>query len=66
MVLKSKIFNECNAEVQTFVRIDSQILMSNAFSWYEIIVYEVLLSFSKSLLILSQLSIPTGPLFTVA
>ena len=44
MVLKSKIFIECNEKnltVETFVRIDSRILMSNAFFWLEIIIHEV-------------------------
>ena len=69
MVLKSKIFIECNAKefaVETFVRIDSRILMSNAFFWLEIIIYEVLQTFRESQLFLSQLSTPTSSLFTVA
>ena len=49
-----------NLTVETFVRIDSRILMSNAFFWLEITKYEVLNTFKESLLVLCQL------LFTVA
>ena len=38
--------------------------MSNAFFWLELIIYEVLLTFRESLLVLSQLSTPTSSLFT--
>ena len=55
-----------NLTVETFVRIVSQILMSNAFFWLEIIIYELLLTFRESLLVLSQLSTPTSSLFTEA
>ena len=69
MVLKCKIFIERNAPrnltVETFVRIVSRILMSNAFSWLEIIIYEDSLTFRESL-VLSQLSTPTSTLFTEA
>ena len=34
-----------NLTFETFVRINSRILMSNAFFWLEIIKYEVLLTF---------------------
>ena len=55
-----------NLTVETFVRIDSRILMSNQFLWLEIIIYEVLLTFRESLLVLSQLySAPSSPI-TVA
>ena len=55
-----------NLTVETFVRIVSRILMSNAFFWLEIIIYEVLLMFRESLLVLSRLSTPTSSLFTEA
>ena len=55
-----------NLTVETFVKIDSRILMSNAFFWLEIIIYEVLQTFNESQLFLSQLSTPTSSLFTVA
>ena len=55
-----------NLTVETFVRIESWILMSIAFFWLEIIIYEVLLMLRESLLALSQLSTPTSSLFTVA
>ena len=38
-----------NLPVETFVRIDSRILMSNAFFCLEITIYEVLLMFRESL-----------------
>ena len=69
MVLKSKIFINMmprNLTIEIFVRIVSRILMSNAFFWLEIIIYEVLLMIRESLLLLSQLSIPTSSLFTEA
>ena len=50
----------------TFVRIESQILISIVFFWLEIIIHEVLLTLRESLLVLSQLSTPTSSLFTVA
>ena len=53
-----------NLTVETFVGIVSRIVMSNAFFWLEIIIYEVLLTFTESLLVLSQLSTPTSSLFT--
>ena len=46
-----------NLTVEIFVRIDSRILMSNAFFWLEIIIYEILITFRESLFVLSQLSI---------
>ena len=50
-----------NLTVETFVRMVSRILMSNAFFWLEIIIYEVLLTFRESLLVLSQtLSLDSG------
>ena len=52
-------------DVETFVRIHSRILMSNTFFWLEIVIYEVLLTFRESLLVLNQLSTPTRSLFTV-
>ena len=55
-----------NLTVEIFVRIVSRILMSNAFFWLEIIIYEVLLTFRESLFVLSQLSTPTSSLFTEA
>ena len=58
MVFKSKICIECNAKdltVETFVRIGSQILMSNEFFWLEIIIYEVLLTLRECLWVLGQL-----------
>ena len=55
-----------NLTVETFVRIDSRILMSHEFFWLEIIIYEVLLRFRESLLVLSHLSTPTSSLFTVS
>ena len=69
MVIKSKIFIKCNTKeltVETFVRIESRILISIWFFWLEIIIYEILLALRESLLALSQLSIPTSSLFTVA
>ena len=72
MFLKSKIFIECktqrNLTVETFVRIDSLIWMSiyiYAFFWLEIIIYEGLLTFRESLLVLSQLLTPSSSLVTV-
>ena len=53
-----------NLIVETFVRINSRNLTSNAFFWLENIIYEVLLTFIESLLVLSQLSTPTSSLFT--
>ena len=38
-----------NLPVETFVRIVSRILISNASFWSEIIIYEVLLTFRESL-----------------
>ena len=64
MVLESKIFIDVtprNLTVEIFVRIVSRILMSNAFFWLEILIYEVLLTFRESLLVLSQLSTPPVP-----
>ena len=55
-----------NLTIETFVRIVSLFLMSNAFFWLEIIIYEVLLTFRESLLVLSQLSTDTSSLFTEA
>ena len=55
-----------NLIVETFVRIESWVLISIAFFWLEIIIYEVLLMLRESLLALSQLSTPTSSLFTVA
>ena len=55
-----------NLTVETFVRIESLILMSNTFYFLEIIIYEVLLTFRESMLALSQLSTATGSLFTFA
>ena len=55
-----------NLTVETFVSIVSRILMSNGFFFSEIIIYEVLLTFRESLLVLSQLSTPTSSLFTEA
>ena len=52
--------------VETFVRIESRILMSIAFFWLVTIIYEVLLTLRESLLALSQVSTPTSSLFTVA
>ena len=70
IVLKSIRFfsNEMprNLTVETFVRIVSQILMSNVYFWLEIIIYHILLTFRESLLALSQLSTPTSSLFTEA
>ena len=57
MVIKSKIFIKCNAKnltVETFVRIESRILMSIAYFWLEIIIYQVLLTLRESLLASSQ------------
>ena len=67
MVLKrfSLSVTRSNLTVETFIRIVSQILMSNVIFWLEII-YEVLLTFRESLLVLSQLSTPTSSLFTEA
>ena len=55
MVIKSKIFfkfldkgnNERNLTVETFVRIESRIFMSNAFFWLELIIHEALLTFRE-------------------
>ena len=44
-----------NLIVETFVKIDSRILMSNAYFWLENIIYEVLLTFRDSLLVLSHI-----------
>ena len=70
MVIKRKAFIKCDAKEfdsnETFVRIESRILISIAFFWLEIIIYEVLLMLRESLLALSQLSTPTSYLFTVA
>ena len=52
MVLKGRFPSSAtprNLTVETFVRIVSLILMSNAFFWLEIIIYEVLLTFRESL-----------------
>ena len=70
MVIKIKIFVKCHAKnfcstVETFVRIESRILLSISFSWLEIIIYEVLLSFRDCLLASSQLLTPTSSLITV-
>ena len=47
MVIKSEIFIKCQAKnltIETFVRIESRIIMlSNGSFWLEIIIYEVLL-----------------------
>ena len=51
-----------NLSVETFTRIDSRILISNACFWLDINIYEVLLMFRESLLVLSQLSTPTSSL----
>ena len=59
MGIESKILTSVmamNLTVETFVRSESLRLMSNAFSWLEIITYEVLLAFRENLLVLSQLS----------
>ena len=40
-----------NLTVETFVRIESRSLMSDAFFWFEIVIYEVLLTFRESLII---------------
>ena len=69
MVLESKVFIERDVDeltVETFVRIVSRILMSNALFWLEIILYEVLLTFRESILVFSHLSTPTSSLFTEA
>ena len=44
-----------NLTVETFVRIDSRIFMSNGFFWFssQIIIFEVLQTFRESLLVLS-------------
>ena len=57
-----------NLIVDTFVRIESQILVPIAFFWLKIIIYEVLLMLRESLLLLSQLSTmtPASSLFTEA
>ena len=55
-----------NLTVETFVRMVSPILMSNACFWLEIIIYEVLLTFRESLSVMSQLSTSTSSLFTEA
>ena len=55
-----------NLTVETSVRIESPILMSIAFFWLEIVIYEILLTLRESLLALSQLSTPTSFLFRVA
>ena len=55
-----------NLTAETFVRIKSQIPMSIAFYWLEIIIYEVLLMLRKSPVAFSQLSTPTSSLLTVA
>ena len=55
MVLKVRFslsVRPMNLTVETFVRIDSRILMSNAFFWLEIIMYEFLLTLRESLLVL--------------
>ena len=52
--------------VEIFVRIQSLILLSNTFFWLEIIVYEVLLTWRESLLVLSQLSTRISSILTVA
>ena len=54
-----------NLTVETFVRIDSRIWMSNAFYWLEIIIYEVLLTFREILFVFSQFSIHISSWFTV-
>ena len=38
-----------NLTVETFVRIESRIVMSNAFFWLKIIIYKVLLTLRESL-----------------
>ena len=53
-----------NLTFEIFIRYDSRILMSNAFFWLVIIMYEVLLTFIERLLVLSQLSTHTSSLFT--
>ena len=61
-VIKSKISSSVtsrNLPVETFVRIEWRILMSIAFLWLEIILYEVFLVLRESLLAFSQLSTPT-------
>ena len=63
--MKSKIFIKCNAKkfgCWDFLRIESRILMSIAFLWLEIIIYEVLQTLRESLLALSQLSTPYSQL----
>ena len=69
MVLNSKI-SYCvrprNLTVETFISIVSRILTANEFFWLKIIIYEVLLTFRESLLVLSHLSTPTSSQFTEA
>ena len=62
----SKRVTARNLTVETVVRIESRSLVSDAFFWMEIIIYKVLLTFTESLLDLSQLSTLTSSLFTVA
>ena len=61
--LKSKIFI---LTVETFRNDWFSNLKSNAFFWLEIIIYEILLTFRESLLVLSQLLTTTISLFTEA
>ena len=58
--------NDKNLTVETFIGIDNQILMSNAFFWLEIIIYEVLLTFTESLLVFRRLSTLMGCQSTMA
>ena len=43
-----------NLTVETFVRIECRILMSNVFFWLKIIICEFLLTFRDSLLVFSR------------
>ena len=49
-----------NLTVETFVRIVSRILMSNAFFSLEIIIYEVLLTFRESLSVINSYQFPVN------
>ena len=65
MAINSEIFIKCitprNLAVETFVRIESRIIMlSNVSFRLEMIIYEALLTLNESLLALSHLSTPTS------
>ena len=52
MVIKSKIFIKCkpsNLTVETFMRIESRIVMLYRFFWLKITIYKVLLTLRESL-----------------